>query len=40
MALQVAQFGYVWVILLGAGNCSRDDDHIVFSVVYDRYRNG
>lgn len=32
---EVAQFGYVWVILLGAGYCSRDDDHIVFSVVYE-----
>ena len=32
---ELAQFGYVWVILLGAGYCSRDDDHIVFSVVYE-----
>lgn len=32
---ELAQIGYVWVILLGAGYCSRTDDHIVFSVVYE-----
>lgn len=32
---ELAQIGYVWVILLGAGYCARSDDHIVFSVVYE-----